>query len=134
MTINAQRTEPIVLCVSTLHPHKGVETLLEVFEKFRQTHPKYRLVLAGMKGFHTKAIEAKAGQNVESTGWLNREDLHDLYRRTSLFVFPSTFEGFGIPILEAMAAGLPTICADARPMKDVSADGALHCPQETQRH
>ncbi|MBZ2177004.1 MAG: glycosyltransferase family 4 protein [Acidobacteria bacterium] len=127
-TLNAQRTAPIVLCVSTLHPHKGIETLLEAFEKFRQTHPEYRLVLAGMKGFHTQAIEAKAGPNVEITGWLDRQDLYDLYRRASLFVFPSTFEGFGMPILEAMAAGLPTICADARPMRDVSADGALHFP------
>jgi glycosyltransferase involved in cell wall biosynthesis len=112
----------------TLHPHKGIETPIEAFEKFRQRHPNYRLVLAGMTGFLTKVIEAKADPNVEITGWLDREDLYDLYRRASLFVFPSTFEGFGMPILEAMAAGLPTICAGARPMRDVSADGALHFP------
>ena len=124
--IDARRNEPIVLCVSTLHPHKGIETLLEAFAMFRLNHPEFRLVLAGMKGFHTQVIEAKAGAGVEITGWLDREDLYDLYRRASLFVFPSTFEGFGMPILEAMASGLPTICTNARPMSDVSGDGALH--------
>jgi glycosyltransferase involved in cell wall biosynthesis len=124
--LHAQRSEPIVLCVSTLHPHKGIETLLDAFQRFRVHHPEFRLVLAGMKGFHTQVIQAKAGPGVEITGWLDREDLYDLYRRASLFVFPSTFEGFGMPILEAMASGLPTVCAEARPMSDVSADGALH--------
>ena len=120
----------LLLCVSTLHPHKNVERLVRVFARFHAARPRFRLVLAGMKGFQTKQVEAaiaeaKLEHAVEVTGWIPREQLLDLYRRAAAFVYPSTFEGFGMPVLEAMAAGLPTACSDIEPLRGITAGAAV---------
>ena len=65
------------------------------------------------------------GDSVEIPGWIPREDLSGLYARAHAFVYPSTFEGFGLPVLEALAAGIPTACADIPPLREVAADAAL---------
>jgi alpha-1,3-rhamnosyl/mannosyltransferase len=62
---------------------------------------------------------------VEITGWLPREDLLRLYERAQAFVYPSTFEGFGMPVLEALAAGIPVACSNIAPIKEVAGDAAL---------
>lgn len=120
----------ILLCVSTLHPHKNVERLVRVFGKLHERHPKLKLVLAGIRGFATQRIEeliAESGASsaVEITGWLQLDALHTLYGRARAFVYPSTFEGFGMPVLEAMAAGIPTVCSDIPPLREVAGDTAL---------
>jgi glycosyltransferase involved in cell wall biosynthesis len=120
-----------ILCVSTLHPHKNVDRLLHAFCAFRSEHPNYRLALVGAKGFHSEAIERLIEElgladSVEVTGWIDREDLYRIYGQAYAFVYPSTFEGFGMPILEAMAAGIPTACSAIEPLKTISGDGALH--------
>jgi len=125
----ARRPEPMLLCVSTLHPHKNLERLLRVFGRFREHHPGYRLTLAGMKGFHTVSIErlvAELGlqEAVHITGWVEREQLYELYSRAAGFVYPSTFEGFGMPVLEALAAGLPVACSDIEPLRSVAGGAA----------
>lgn len=119
--------ENMVLCVSTLHPHKNVERLVRVFGQLHKRHPELRLVLAGIRGFATARIEetvaaAGAREAVEITGWLELEALRSLYSRARIFVYPSTFEGFGMPVLEAMAAGVPTICSDIPPLREVAGD------------
>lgn len=129
----ASRREPgpFVLCVSTLHPHKGIETLLAAFAQFRRRRPECRLVLAGMRGFAAEAHEARiraAGLSgaVDLTGWIPREQLYELYRTASVFVYPSRFEGFGMPVAEAMAAGVPVACSDIEPLRDLAGDAALY--------
>jgi len=121
---------PYLLCVSTLHPHKNLERLVSVFGRFRERHPRLRLVLAGMKGFRTKVIEQSISElglrdAVEVTGWLEREQLYGLYRGAIGFVYPSTFEGFGMPVLEALAAGLPVACSGIEPLRSVAGGTAL---------
>lgn len=124
-----QRTpEKFILCVSTLHPHKGIEALIAAFAKFRASHPEFRLVLAGMRGFASANIESLAGEGVETTGWIPREQLLDLYRRAWAFVFPSTFEGFGMPVAEALAAGVPVACSDIPPLREVAGEAVLYFP------
>lgn len=125
--LDRTRTEPYLLCVSTLHPHKNLERLVRAFA--RKNRPE-RLVLAGMRGFQAAAIEAliqslSLKDRVEITGWLAREDLLRLYERTKAFVYPSTFEGFGMPVLEALAAGIPVACSNIAPIKEVAGDAAL---------
>jgi glycosyltransferase involved in cell wall biosynthesis len=125
--------QPYVLCVSTLHPHKNIERLLRVFARFRQRRPEWSLVLAGMRGFHAAAIERQVaalglGGAVRIPGWIPREDLHELYRRAGVFIYPSTFEGFGMPVLEALAAGLPTACSDIDPLREIAAGAAVRFP------
>jgi glycosyltransferase involved in cell wall biosynthesis len=122
--------EPYLLCVSTLHPHKNIDRLVRVFSRVKEQRPEYRLILAGMRGFHTRSIEnlvARLGleSSVQITGWIPRGELYALYRRAAAFVYPSTFEGFGLPVVEAMAAGVPLACSDIEPLRSVVADGAL---------
>ena len=122
--------ESILLCVSTLHPHKNMERLVRVFGSFHARHPELRLVLAGIRGFATQRIESAiaatgAAHAIEITGWLELEALRSLYSRARAFIYPSTFEGFGMPVLEAMAAGIPTACSDIPPLREVAADTAI---------
>jgi glycosyltransferase involved in cell wall biosynthesis len=122
--------EPYLLCVSTLHLHKNIERLVRAFARFRHRHPEWRLVLAGMRGFQAKAVEDTVSrlalhEAVRLTGWIEREELYALYRCAGAFVYPSTFEGFGMPVLEAMAAGLPTACSDIEPLRSLAGRAAV---------
>ena len=119
--------ESYVLCVSTLHPHKNLDRLIRVYG--RRKH-RFRLVLAGMRGFDARSLErliAELGlaDSVRLTGWIAREELYRLYERALAFIYPSTFEGFGMPVLEAMAAGIPTACSDIPPLREVAGESAL---------
>jgi glycosyltransferase involved in cell wall biosynthesis len=125
-----RRPEPFLLSVSTLHPHKNLDRLLHVFAEFRRERPEFRLVIAGLRGFdtaHLHALQHKLGlvEAVEFTGWIPREELYDLYARAFAFVYPSTFEGFGLPVLEALAAGVPTACSRIEPLASTAGDAAL---------
>jgi glycosyltransferase involved in cell wall biosynthesis len=60
------------------------------------------------------------------TGWIPRQQLYSLFRRASVFVYPSRFEGFGMPVLEAMAAGLPVACSSIMPLREVAGDAAVY--------
>ena len=62
---------------------------------------------------------------MQLTGWIPREELLKLYSRATAFIYPSTFEGFGMPVLEAMAAGLPVACSDIPPLREVAGEAAL---------
>jgi glycosyltransferase involved in cell wall biosynthesis len=130
--IGARRQpETFLLCVSTLHPHKNLDRLLRAFAGVHRQRPEYRLVIPGIRGFHTEALErlrAELGLKdvVEFTGWIPRKDLLDLYAHAAAFVYPSTFEGFGLPVLEAMAAGVPVACSRIAPLQEVSADAVLY--------
>jgi glycosyltransferase involved in cell wall biosynthesis len=122
--------EQFLLTVSTLHPHKNLAGLLRAFAIFRQTHPEFRLVVCGLHGFssgplHELRESLGLADAVEFPGWIPREDLHALYERAWTFVFPSLFEGFGLPVLEALAAGIPTACSAIEPVAGIAADAAL---------
>jgi glycosyltransferase involved in cell wall biosynthesis len=125
-----RRPEPFLLAVSTLHPHKNLDGLLRAFAMFRERHPEYRMVVSGIHGFYTAELQAlrdslQLSEHVEFPGWVPREQLYDYYARAAAFFFPSLFEGFGLPILEALAAGVPTACSDIEPMDSIAADAAL---------
>jgi len=116
-----------VLCVSTLHPHKNIDRLIRAYGRERRD---YKLVIAGMRGFHAEAIERLIGElgvgtQVKLTGWISRTELYSLYDRALACVYPSTFEGFGMPVLEALAAGVPLLCSEIPPLREVAGDAAL---------
>jgi glycosyltransferase involved in cell wall biosynthesis len=119
--------EPFVLCVSTLHPHKNLERLIRAYARKKRD---FKLVIAGMRGFHGDVLDALiaelgCGDSVRLTGWIPRGDLIGLYGHAKAFLYPSTFEGFGMPVLEAMAAGIPVACSDIPPLREVAGDAAL---------
>ena len=115
----AQRREPrdYLLCVSTSHPHKNLIALLRAYG---QAGGMPRLVLTGVRGFAAREVEKAAGGSVKITGWIPREELYELFRGARGFIYPSAFEGFGMPVLEAMAAGVPVACSDIPPLREVA--------------
>jgi len=122
--------QPYLLAVSTLHPHKNLDGLLRAYAEFRRTELRFRLVVAGMKGFFTAELEQlrtelALGDSVEFTGWIPREALYDLYAGAWAFLYPSRFEGFGLPVVEAMAAGIPLACSRIEPLSSIAGDAAL---------
>jgi glycosyltransferase involved in cell wall biosynthesis len=106
-----------VLFVGTLEPRKGVDVLLEAWRAIPE--PKPRLVLCGSSGWGKVPVDS----HVEWTGFVDRTRLRDLYRHAIAFVYPSRYEGFGIPPLEAMACGAPVIATRTGAIPDF-ADGA----------
>jgi len=86
--------------------------------------------LSGCEVFFAEALDALIAElgvkdSVQLTGWIPSDDLLQLYARAHAFVYPSTFEGFGMPVLEAMAAGVPVACSDIAPLREVAGDAAL---------
>ncbi len=125
-----RRPEKLLLAVSTLHPHKNLDGLLRAFAIFRKTHPEFRLTVCGMHGFvtgplHDLRCSLGLEDAVEFPGWIPREQVYDLFARAWAFVYPSRFEGFGMPILEALAAGIPSACANREPMAGIAGDAAV---------
>ena len=87
-------------------------------------------MITGVRGFHTRAIEQliaelKLGDAVRLAGWLAREELYDFFRDAFACVYPSTFEGFGLPLLEALAAGIPAACSSIEPLASLAGSAAL---------
>jgi glycosyltransferase involved in cell wall biosynthesis len=118
-----------ILTVSTLHPHKNLDRLLESFRLFHSSHAEFRLVIAGLKGFAAEQLAARRRElgledHVRFTGWIPRPELYGLFEGASAFIAPSKFEGFGMPLLEALAAGIPCACAAIPPFDEVAGSAA----------
>lgn len=123
-------TGKVLLYASTTHPHKNHARLLRVFADLRNELPDWKLMLTGVRGFAEEEVRAEMRvldleSEVVVTGWVPREQLYQLFRQAGAFIYPSTFEGFGMPVLEALAAGLPTACADIEPLKTLAGGAAL---------
>lgn len=123
---------PYILYTSRLeHPGKNHVRLLEAFARLRKSRDiPHRLVLAGTRWSGAEAIDARLAElaledSVLITGFVPGALLPALYRAADLFVFPSLFEGFGIPVLEAMASGVPVCAADRSSIPEVLGDAGL---------
>lgn len=110
--------EPFLLYPARRWPHKNHERLFAAFALLRQARPELQLVLTG--GGQWGPLPA----GVEARGIVPQADLASLYRRAAAVVFPSLYEGFGQPPLEAMACGCPVACSDAASLPEVTADAA----------
>ncbi len=119
---------PFVLYVGTLEPRKNLITLVRAFAALDD--PGLKLVIAGKKGWMYQdlfAIVEKLGltSRVIFTGFVSDTDLPALYSAAQVFVYPSLYEGFGLPILEAMQCGTPVITTNVSSLPEVSGDAAL---------
>jgi len=123
-------SRPFLLYVGTIEPRKNLMTLLKAFRLLRrESGLGHQLVLAGGLGWGGEEIcrSAEAAgllEDVVVTGYLSTAERDALYRNADVFVFPSLYEGFGIPPLEAMACGCPVVCSGAASLPEVVGDAA----------
>ncbi|MDP1832049.1 MAG: glycosyltransferase [Geothrix sp.] len=120
---------PFFLVVGALDPHKRFTTTLKAFAETMKSHAVQLVVVGSTSNPITRAykehFEEKGIQGVRFTGFLSREDLECLYRTARALVFPSAYEGFGFPVLEAMAQSCPVITSRASSLPEVAGDAAL---------
>lgn len=113
--------EKVVLCVGAIQKRKNQAMLIRAF---RALPEDWTLVLAGSRGYGSDAALLDANDRVQVTGYLTEEEIAAWYARASIFAFPSLDEGFGMPILEAMAAGVPVIAGNRSALPEVCGDAA----------
>ena len=122
-------TRPFVLTVSLKRPNKNLLRLLEAMALIPGERRPI-LVLAGHATPYEAELRARAvdlglGEHTRFLGWVPSEELEGLYRSATCFVFPSLYEGFGLPVLEAMARGTPVACSNRGALIEVAGDAAL---------
>jgi alpha-1,3-rhamnosyl/mannosyltransferase len=120
-----------VLCTATIEPRKNISRLLEAYALLpAATRARWPLVLAGGDGWNDEALQTQIRQ-AERAGWLRRfgyideASLPALIAGARCFAFPSIYEGFGLPVLEAMASGVPVVTANIASLPEVAGDCAL---------
>jgi glycosyltransferase involved in cell wall biosynthesis len=122
---------PYVLHVGTIEPRKNLERLVSAFARARRAQRgPHLLVLAGAPGWGVEAVRQRvAAEGLEEivrfTGAVSRRDLVALYRAADLFAYPSLYEGFGLPALEAMACGTPVLASDVASLPEVVGKATL---------
>lgn len=116
--------EPFALAVGSIDPRKNLKPLIELFARY----PEYRLVVVGQQNrvFASMNLE-NLPDNISFTGYVSDDELVALYNRASVFVYPSLYEGFGIPPLEAQACGCPVICSKMASLPEVGGDSVIYC-------
>ncbi|MFA6995046.1 MAG: glycosyltransferase family 1 protein [Patescibacteria group bacterium] len=126
-----------LLYVGNAYPHKNLEILLQVFSKLHVERPELRLVLVGKIDYFYERVQAVArvlnlwqSGNINSPvifpGYVPDAQLEILYAEARVYVFPSLYEGFGLPPLEAMAQGCPVISSDRASLPEILSDAALY--------
>jgi glycosyltransferase involved in cell wall biosynthesis len=119
----------LVLCVAQMRPHKNLEGLVRAAARLR--HDNAVIVLAGVSTPHGAQVRALveelgAHDRVRMVGWVSDADLEGLYGAADAFVLPSLHEGFGLPVLEAMARGVPVACSDIPALREVAGPAAVY--------
>lgn len=124
--------EKFILYLGTLQPRKNIPHLIRAFARIKDSLPDIKLVICGNKKAYNfdKKIESAVAQaglakEVYFPGYINEEDKQAIYKLAHVFVFPSLYEGFGIPILEAMAAGVPILASHIPPHKEIAEESVL---------
>ncbi len=124
-------SQSFVLAVGNLQQRKNLVRLMEAFVQAKQTHRlPHKLVLVGKQHWGYEAIWASVQANnvaahVKFTGYIPDEDMPALYSAADLFVYPSLYEGFGLPVLEAMACGTPVVTSNTSSLPEIAGQAAL---------
>ena len=118
-----------VLAVGTVEPRKDLPTLVRAFDLVGDGDPDVRLVVAGQNGWGAEAFDvalrgARHGQRIVRLGWVSDHDREALLRGASVYAYPSIYEGFGFPPLEAMSADVPVVATATGSLPEVAGPGA----------
>lgn len=126
-------TDNYILSLSTIEPRKNLNLLLDAYEMLLDKNDASSLpdiVLAGRQGWKMEGFLAKYSNELRNkiiiTGFIDDNDLEAVYKNAKFFVFPSKYEGFGIPPLEAMHYGVPVLASDAASMPEILGDAAVY--------
>lgn len=123
--------EKYFLCLSTLEPRKNLRLLIDAYvEVFAENKVLYELVLAGRKGWMIDELLANLDdeqkKHIHFTGFIDDNDLPVVYSRAECFIFPSLYEGFGIPPVEAMSVGTRVISSDSSSLPEILGNAAIY--------
>lgn len=122
---------PFILYVGTIEPRKNLGRLIQAYARLKTRRQlEHKLVIAGQKGWlyddvFRRAVDLRVGEDVIFPGYISDDDLPSLYSLADAFVFPSLYEGFGLPPLEAMACGTPVVTSTVSSLPEVAGDAAL---------
>ncbi len=111
--------KPYLFTVMANYPHKNLASLLKAFDQLAKKFPDLTLVVCGL------GKQSYSTSRVKYLGYVSREELAFLYTNASIFVFPSAYEGFGYPVLEAMSYGAPVISSNATSLSEVVGEGGI---------
>ncbi len=119
-----------LLCVGTREPRKNLDRAIMAFAEIASKYPELSLLIAGKYGWGEdnskfKIQNSKLESKVKLLGFVEQEDLAALYSRAEAFVYPSLYEGFGLPILDAMSCGAPVVTSNVGSMKEVAGESAV---------
>jgi len=121
------------LFVGTIEPRKNIDTLLDAYCRLPMAvRTRWPLILTGYHGWRNDAIHQRL-ETARREGWARylgfvpSEELPLLFAGARLFTFPSLYEGFGLPVLEAMSSGVPVVCSNSSSLPEVAGDAALMC-------
>src|SRR5262249_15829464 len=124
-------TRPFLLAVCTIEPRKNLIGAIRSFRILREQGFNGRLAIAGARGWEVDAVFEEAarqlGDAVAFLGYIPDDVLPGLYSACELFLYPSFYEGFGLPVLEAMACGAAVVTSDRSSMPEIAGDAALVC-------
>jgi glycosyltransferase involved in cell wall biosynthesis len=126
-----------ILAVGTIEPRKNLTTLLHAYVELREQVPDLDLVIAGKRGWRADAFfdrlrELGLADRVVFPGFVPDDDLPAVYSSAAVLAFPSIYEGFGLPVLEAMACGTPVVCSSTSSLPEIATEaGILVFPEDT---
>ncbi|MDO8667543.1 MAG: glycosyltransferase family 1 protein [bacterium] len=128
-------TKPYLLYVGNAYPHKNLEGLIRVFSEIIKNKPDLKLVLVGKEDYFYSRLKQSAINQVGAVifpGYVPDEDLRVLYAKARAYVFPSLYEGFGLPALEAMAFGLPVASSNKTCLPEILGEAAVYFNPENE--
>jgi glycosyltransferase involved in cell wall biosynthesis len=125
-SILSGRKRPYVLFVGAIEPRKNLETLLDAWAALsRELREEFELVIAGPKGWGTEKTLERIQREVTYAGYIPESDLPSFVASAAAFVYPSLYEGFGFPVAQAMAAGVPVLTSNNSSLREIAGDAAL---------
>ncbi len=120
-----------LLTVGTIEPRKNYETLIKAFDLIAEKYPELKLIIVGKKGWkyetvYTALNDSKYADRIQLLGYVTAEEKSNLYKHALAFVYPTHYEGYGIPLVEAMHYHLPVICSDITICREVCGEAAIY--------